>query len=361
MKGHMAKIGILLGMIVFTSCSPQNNAHKTPDGVPTIFPTYSSTIERIHSTETMTPVSKTTVSSTRFLLLTATQTPPEGFSDLPDGDYIIYESGKFLSIISLDGKVQRNLLDIENFAVDLSPDHRYAVLIPDSNGIDRFLLDLNTFERTKLPFLKGCIHAVPSSDLKYIIGSCSFKDYFRELYLFSMDGELTYQLTNCQGQDGNCGVTAFSPDGKWISYMWEPAGAIQSARIGFYLMPSSCLATPDICEKSAIGPLQVANDYVWAPNSKYLASSGQEMISVFELSGQTIERLRDIQGTPARFLDHFLVWSPNSDQIAYTTGTEIYLINASGGVPIQVKKFDRDVYILGWEKLVDGVLDNKGH
>lgn len=368
---------------MFSSCSFQESPQKTPTDKNAIAQTRLPLLQTTQSV--MPPPSSTSIAVTQTLLtstptidrnlktvtsspeMTGTQTGSPiptaskesavGLADLPDGEYLIYHSENSIGVLSIDGQIQRDILDISNFDVDISPDHKFIVMIPKSNGEYRYLVNLNTLERTPLTFLKDCYDVVPSIDGKYLVASCSFNNSF-DIFHFSIDGKKIIQLTNCNDQKGSCGMPTYSPDGKWISYRWGPAGAIQSPKIGFYLLASDCISSSQMCQNSAIGPFNISFDYVWAPNNKYLVCSWGEMARLFEFTGRTIEKLGDIPGVETGFAQHDLAWSADSERLAYTRYKQINIIDTDGGNLINLKEFNQDVYILGWVRVEKGSINN---
>jgi WD40 repeat protein len=348
---------LFIVIFIAVSCSPFRS-RDLPSQATTATPHSLTTTQKGQINDA--PNSTITVSATVSTVApTHTPIPPTsiGFLGLQNGEYILSKIGNSLIAISLDTQEQTALLKGENGDMTLLADNENLMLVPVS-GKSPYMINLTSEVRTDLSFLRGCNDISLSPEGKYYLGTCAFKENSLDIYLFSVDGKQVVQLTNCKEQQGFCSKGFFSPDGKWISYIWQPAGALQSKRTGLYLVKSSCISSQNKCGQMSIGPFNVAADYIWAPNSILLASSGDKTIRLFKLENETIINLRELDGTPARFSNGFLTWSPNSSQLAFTTGPTIMVINITGGKSQYLKGFDQDAYLIRWVPIVNGKISH---
>ena len=283
---------------------------------------------------------------------TATTSPIEGYKALPDGDYIVYYSGHSVGVLSLDSRLQEVLINGYS-DISLSPDNKNLYLVPNSRQTP-LLINLESMEQEKVPFLKGCFDVSLSPNGNYFLGSCQKEDKSTEIFIFTRDGKRNFQLTSCSNHDANCGVPVFTSDGNWIAYYRGPSGAIQSPLFGLYLVSMKNITFDAPVRIEEKGPFKVSNDCVWAKNSRYLACSGNKFLTLYEWTGENILKVRDFSNIRAEWSDNWLAWSENSDRIAYSNLEAIRVVEILDGKISTVKEFSKDVYILGWVKIENG-------
>lgn len=330
-------------VLLLSSCSPTQpsiNPNFTTKTIEVSKPTITSNFTQIQPN--LTPI--TTVIPTPI---------SNGYASLPDGEFILYWSQNRLRALSILNKSKVEILQVNGAWLYLSQDMKQIIEVPDNLKNSR-IVDLETMEEEKLPFLDGCYDVFILKDGLTFLATCRGPKRNLELFKYTLDGMHRTQLTDCAIEDAGCGRVAISQDGQWMSYLWGSDGSGKSRKTGFYITKSSCIDQEYTCDDLAIGPYSIEFDYVWAPNSKYLASSGINSIHLFEVKDSEIIMVKELQGTPARYSNYFLIWSPDSSQIAYTTGKEIWLVDVPGEDPTLFERFENDVYLIGWVNIKDG-------
>jgi len=322
-------------------------------------------------TPTLQPTATVLPTLTTTALPTLTETPvaireiatvpvpsPSGYADLPDGEYILYFKDHSLEIISLDTKFQKRLIEAKE--VFLSPDNQHVIFVP-VNKPTPVLLNFETMAQEELPFLKDCFEITLSPNHQYFLGTCFSEERSFEIYLFSRDGNQTLQLTHCAGEHGDCSRARYSPNGEWIAYSWGVGGAFETSRVGLYLLETDCVSLTSDCQPEAKGPFEPFADFTWASDSRHLASSGSEGIAIFEVADdKVVRKIRELPGKPARLSDHYLIWSLDAQQLAYSTGNQINIVALEDGRSLDFLKFDRHPYLalLGWIQITQGKVSN---
>ena len=149
-----------------------------------------------------------------------------------------------------------------------------------------------------------------------------------DIYVMDVETHTHRQLTFDDGQDI---WPAWSPNGKWISFASDRAGASDLYRI-------------DI-DGGNLMKLTDGQDYdktAWSPDSQWIAFTSRTSLLVMDAEGK---RLRKLAGS-AHSVD--CTWSPDGKQIAFSSNTDIFSIDVNGKNLRQLTRIDRQAWDLEW-------------
>jgi WD40 repeat protein len=341
----------IMALLVLTACTAAtlptvtNTTRPLPSTTPTLVP------------PTSTPVPSPT-------------TPPVlGYSSLPDGEYLIYETPFEIGALLLDGQTQTLLVDKERIGISypagalhgtggaiLSPNLQQAVLIP-WHGHRGYVFDLTTGQKSEYPFLKDCYSATLSMDNQDFLATCDSEiSGGVVVYLISVDGSERTPICNFLKEYRMCEQANFSPDGEWLTYyVHTPQAGPISPADGVYLVETSCI-NQATCDSAKSGPFPMNFQYVWSTNSQYLATRETDAIVIYQLKGEAFQKIKSIEIEPdvyAYFDDP--VWSPDSTQLAYASWDgKIFIVSFDGSEIRKIEPFHDDAALLGWVVIKDG-------
>ena len=151
-----------------------------------------------------------------------------------------------------------------------------------------------------------------------------------DIYVMDVKTQTSRQLTFDGGRDI---WPAWSPNGKWISFASDRAGASDLYRIdvdGGNLMK---LTDGQDCDKTA-----------WSPDSRWIAFTSRASLFVMDAQGRRLKKLTENAPMPG------CTWSPDSKQIAFVSNTDIFSIDINGKNLRQLTQFNQETFIwnLAW-------------
>ncbi len=314
--------------------------------------------------ETTRPVASKTASPTRFnpdnLILASPTVPLEtNFNGLAPGVYLLYEkhASTFpynlqLAIMSVDGSYDRFLQDVEGKYIYYSPHQGYLFILDmtyngqfpyiyDSNP---FMFNFTTMKSEGLPAIpENCMSLSLSKDKQSWVGAC-VTDIYLNTDIFWSEENSFVRLTYCKDNQDDCSQPSWSPDGKWISYLRRPGGALAGHPTGLFLMNTSCLSQPKNCESIATGPFKVSSGYTWSPDGKYIASEWSGYIRIYKVVGSGLVLYKDLIYAS---IHGSLVWSPDGTSIAYANTNDIYMVDIQDGQPRLIAQNEPEVQVIG--------------
>ena len=130
------------------------------------------------------------------------------------------------------------------------------------------------------------------------------------------DGTGVQQLTSLSGSEV---YPTWSPDGRWIAFAYT-TDAIHYTP---YIMQADGTHQRQLANISMLGAMQ------WSPDGQHLLfRSNTNVLQTMNADGTELTSLNVTGYNPT--------WSPDGSQIAYDTGTQIYVMNADGTNPVNL-------------------------
>jgi Tol biopolymer transport system component len=129
----------------------------------------------------------------------------------------------------------------------------------------------------------------------------------------------------------------WSPDGRWIAFISDhenidPANDIVGGSTDLYIMPTTCLDKPESCDElskkvTSFGPSGWVGIPNWSPDSTGIAfiygseDNPQTELCVYSIVTEEVSYLTVLTDRFTR-----MAWSPDSDQIIFTSDDDLFLI-----------------------------------
>jgi Tol biopolymer transport system component len=238
-----------------------------------------------------------------------------------------------LHLISLDGE------DLGLLATEIGPD---AALSPDGTRI-AYLTGHALSTRLSITDIRdGSTFDLPgsyqnaSAHVWSPTGDQLAVSIWETVWLVDLPSGERSLLFDCEQLHGggNCRVTSWSPDGRWIAYdLWfGRAGGEPDPLEGVYVLDTRCLVPPPTCRDDARGPLLTGSSTStrWTPSGRLLqVVQGDEVVS-FDVDTWTIVSEGSLRmADPGAWLPGG--WSPDGEWIAYNVNEEVWVISQSTG------------------------------
>lgn len=256
----------------------------------------------------------------------------------PSGEYIFIEG------ISTNSNVFYAMYTLENDEIVYLPEdgpqlhpigENGAILLYDvdydSEEFKYKSIKLSSFTnpevKNDLPL--DCWYRDISSDGKYLLVSECLGVYKNEIGVLEVNTQNIIQLTKSSESendtDRHLGTPVFSPDGNWILYFDVTAKNELDEKNGLYLMPSSCISSPETCKDQTLGPFITENIYlsdedrttVWSPDSSKILvrRKNPHGFMIFDLVTMEFVEL----GLELDNLSRNLNWLAEDDLILFTS------------------------------------------
>lgn len=261
----------------------------------------------------------------------------------PLGEYLVYFDWTSESLYLFDGNENEPDLRVANHWGVFSPDAMHFAFIKENTILT--LIDLEGDSVTQFPLGMSC-YSDPSWSKEGYSLAIGCED---NIYVYSLKDNSIIRLTSW----GQSFVDSFlsplwSPDGSKIAYLYRNLTSLSSTpENGIYVTDVKCLSNPDTCLEYSDGPFfpyALGGPFAWSPDSQRLVfSEDLHSIRLVDLSTKkdslVLDNLDSIDG---------LVWSPDSELVAYSIEGKLYTIPVTGGEPDLIAK-DKG-YLIAWVK-----------